>query len=280
MNRLNAEPKRPIRPMSVLFFGLFVLLAGSQISCNRESKPMAPNFDKNRSNAAVDQFLNTVRDNGLRSLAEVIDPKERPALAELEQLLSQQQKDQLPNAAKAVFDYRRDSDAQPVSGTASQERVISVNIRRCSGQGTFTFRVDQQGKVLCLNEKTESLLTSNDGVSELIEGLPREILEFGRLLGDAQTLRHVRLANGDHDFAVIFGLAGNVDRIEKVIVEPLDRNESNNQAVFHIVVLEKQIPAVARLAEGGVAVDQLLRLGDKSPSEFFIERKASFAGPP
>lgn len=279
MNRTSTKHMAIGVSLALLAGGLLVVAIISGLNCaGRSGKggKVTQTFDAQRAGKAVDRLLEQIRRNGLKPLLTVVDEADRLVLTKLEGKLQEQLKQAPRTQGPPAFDYRRDPGTEPAEVAGSDGRSISVVIRRCSGEGEFTFGVTREGKVVCVNEATTSDLSTADGSAEVLEGLPPVLKEFEQRLADPGQLRQIRLKNGGHVFAVVFGLAGNAERIDKVLIQRKAHDERLNQVVFHLIAFERAIQAEARLSENGEAVERLLRLGEKSPAEFFQERITSF----
>src|SRR5688572_679485 len=121
---------------------LKVGLATTVIGCGTQSgsepkKVVIPHEQADSAIGPIERFLQSLKEKGVSALGPVVSEKEREQVKQLEkQLVKADSKD-----PRAGTDYRLDHDSVKRQGV-----TVETVIRRCCGEGDYTFRVDPVSK--------------------------------------------------------------------------------------------------------------------------------------
>jgi hypothetical protein len=231
--------------------------------------------EQERAEGAVRALLDRLRQGGLAALEPVVGEEDGAALLRLARALA----DQPGNADGAAeeLDYRLMPGGARL-GDGADRRRVTATLRRCSGSGDLTFRIDEEGRVLFSPRARKEPLLAGKALE--LRGLPAALGGLEAALADADRLRKVRLAEASgEELREYSGLTRNVERVEKVVVERLSLDTERRQGVFRLVALEKEVEAEFLLSERLDTVVAIVRLGGKPPREFFQDRIASHLTP-
>jgi hypothetical protein len=255
---------------------LLVVLAlgaalGLHVLLKKEGTVVKPaSDDKALATHAVDNLLEQIRRKGVDALIPVLDASERPVLSQLREQL--QKTSRTADKLSLGLDYRRDTDVPVKAAGAPDNRTVTAVIRRFGGEGDFTFHIEPGGQVLCGRGSLAGPLTAESPGVEELTNLPASLTGLIGCLTSVDCLRQIQLFSNKESFVVFYGLAGNRERADRVVMQVKKEDQKSRQIVSHLTVLERPIPAVVRLRQDGSAVERLLRLDDVAPLEFLRTR--------